>query len=299
VRRSTPVVAALAAVTFAAATGPAAYASQPTAADRLCAVEYGPDPSLPDVYHGTLGGGPIAQAGELRCSIRVNGVEAAAAAASSATAPTTVPRTLVSWVMGPNDVGHLCTRFIDSIGQDWYYDGIGNTWTTNANAPCENLPVASATVPTPTPAVAYTTVSWSKTATNLTPTFTPPVAAGSSPPSWTCTTSFPATGHARASCEPVAGQPQPPGTSGWGCYAPYATVQVQDPALSTGGSVTGVTSCDLTVVGCTATTSTTQPAASCSDVVWAPRVVPFVCEAFYGSVAPGATWIVRCGPLDP
>jgi hypothetical protein len=157
-----------------------------------------------------------------------------------------------------------------------------------------------------------TSIVWSMAPGDAAPTFTPPGPA-SHPLNWSCQTSTTAT-TAHASCTPT--DPTDPGTTAWQCYDPYVVADIRaNPSVKPTSSVrfpsvsvTGTARCGESVAQCTASTpvggavtttgNVNAPADHCSDAAWPHQLTPLVCDADFGGAA-GATWSVRCAPVDP
>lgn len=174
--------------------------------------------------------------------------------------------------------------------------------------------------PWPPKGLAFTSVQWSMSPGDATPTFTPPNPATSHPTNWECTTSITGT-YAHASCMPTSAPD--PGFLGWNCYDPFVVVDVISGTGSTSGgdAVTGRAKCGTTAAICHAATGITVTAdppdstpvidiatakfgigthaAYCQHAAFPQQPAPLECDADFYAARPSATWTVRCAPIDP
>ncbi|HWL37812.1 MAG TPA: hypothetical protein VNQ77_16620 [Frankiaceae bacterium] len=117
-------------------------------------------PEAPEhVMSGVITGGPVTQDGTLTCTVKA-GVSTHAgsyaygvsAAADSAGGLALLPPRLVSWVAPPGEPIYLCEQFFDG-NATYYWDAQTHTWTTDANARCEQGLVTGASDPLVAPLV--------------------------------------------------------------------------------------------------------------------------------------------------
>ncbi|HWL37764.1 MAG TPA: hypothetical protein VNQ77_16370 [Frankiaceae bacterium] len=123
-----------------------AAASAPTALDVPCSQVSWPDllnPEAPaDSMIGTLSGGPIAQNGTLRCTLKVGSalhsdavLNGGWATATGTTGSTFMPPQHFTYVWPASTQRYLCSQFSDGT-TTWYLHGTTQTWTANAATPC-------------------------------------------------------------------------------------------------------------------------------------------------------------------
>jgi hypothetical protein len=143
-------IAMLAAGALATSFSPAANAAAPDPiTDSGCSFTTAtdPNPEAPaNTQSGYLYGGPIAQNGTLKCTIK-SGVathtgttppgQSASLSGTGTTGVTVVAPGIVSYVSPPETDVYVCDQFTDSANVTYYWDGDNNVWTTSSAVNCE------------------------------------------------------------------------------------------------------------------------------------------------------------------
>jgi hypothetical protein len=143
-------IAMLAACALATSFSPAASAAAPDPlTDSGCSFTTATDPNPeapPNTQSGYLYGGPIAQNGTLKCTIK-SGVnthtgttppgQSASLSGTGTAGVTYVLPGIVSYVSPPETDVYVCDQFTDSTSTTYYWDGDNNVWTTSSAVHCE------------------------------------------------------------------------------------------------------------------------------------------------------------------